>query len=411
VAFSPSADGKASKSDMAARSRFRIGFIVLGVLAVGLALWTVLGPKKKAQANRNPMVPVSVAKAAYADVPISISALGSVQAWQSNLIRAQVNGKLLKVDVQEGSFVKQGQVLAEIDSAPYAAALSQAEGALKRDSALLKNAMLDLERYRKLAATDSISQQQVDTQTALVQQDEGIVQIDTAVVANARINFNYCRIVAPVSGRVGVRLVDAGNLVSTNDTNGILVVNQLSPIAVTFTVPEGDFQRLAALSNGFSAHLKTEAFSQETGVLLDTGELTVADNRVDPATGTVQLKARFENREMKLWPGQFVNVRLVVQTLSQALTIPAAAVNQGPNGTFTYIVSADRKVAVRPITVSATQDATAVVQKGVEPGETVVTDGQVSLTQGSSVIVRGAGGPPGGGAPGAGGGQRRRKPS
>jgi multidrug efflux system membrane fusion protein len=392
---------------MTAPSRVRIGFIVLGVLAVALALWAVLAPKKKAKFERA-SVPVSIAKAAYADVPIAITALGAVQAWQSNLIRPQVNGKLLSVNVKEGSFVKAGQLLAQIDPAPYAAVLAQTQGALKRDQALLQNARLDLARYQKLAAADSISQQQVDTQGALVQQDEGIVQIDQAAVATAQINLNYCRILSPVGGRVGVRLNDPGNLVATTDATGILIVNQLSPIAVTFTVPEGEFQRLAGLSDSFRKPLRTQAFSQETGLLLDTGDLTVADNRVDPATGTVQMKARFENKDLKLWPGQFINVRLTLQTLNQVLTVPAAAVNQGPNGPFSYVVGADHKVQVRPVTVEVTQDATAVIQKGLKAGDTVVTDGQVSLTPGSSVLVRGEASSA---APATGTGQRKRKKS
>jgi multidrug efflux system membrane fusion protein len=335
---------------------------------------------------------VTVAKAAYQDVPVAISAIGAVQAWQSDLIRTQVNGKLLKVDVTEGAFVKAGQVLAEVDPAPYKAALMQAQGALARDTALLANARLDLKRYQTLAKANSISQQQVDTQDALVKQDEGVVELDQGQVAAAQVNVNYCTITAPVAGRVGVRLTDAGNLVATTDTTGIIVVNQLSPIAVTFTVPEGDFQRLMALSDGFRKPLRTEAHSQESGALLDTGVLTVADNRVDPSSGTVQLKARFTNAQQKLWPGQFINVRLTLQTLQHVVAIPAAAVNEGPNGPFVYLVGANRKAQVRPITVQVTQDGMTVIQKGLQDGDTVVTDGQVSLSPGATVAVHDAGG-------------------
>jgi multidrug efflux system membrane fusion protein len=387
-------------------SRSRIVFLLLGVVAVGLGLWAVFGPKKPAS-TAHASVPVTVAKAAYQDVPVAITAIGAVQAWQSDLIRAQVSGKLLSVPVAEGSFVKAGQLLAQIDPAPFQATLMQAQGALARDQALLANARLDLQRYQALAKTNSISGQQVDTQAALVKQDEGVVMLDQGQVAAAQVNLNYCRIASPVTGRVGVRLTDPGNLVSSTDTTGIIVVNQLSPIAVTFTVPEGDFQRLAAMSDGFRKLLKTQAYSQESGVLLDTGELTVADNRVDPSTGTVQLKARFANSGQKLWPGQFINVRLTLQTLQHVVTVPSVAVNEGPNGAFVYVVAQHRKVQVRPVSVQVTQDQISVIQNGLQIGDTVVTDGQVSLSPGATVAIR-DGSSQGGGA---GSGKRGRKNS
>ncbi len=391
---------------MKAPSRSRVVFMVLGVAVVGLGLWAVLSPKKPVRAEHT-TVPVTVAKAAYQDVPVTISAIGAVQAWQSDLIRTQVNGKLLAVPVAEGSFVKAGQLLAQVDPAPYQAALMQAQGALARDQALLSNAKLDLQRYQTLAKTNSISGQQVDTQAALVKQDEGVVLLDQGQVAAAQVNVNYTKIVAPVAGRVGVRLVDPGNVVSTSDTTGIIVVNQIAPIAVTFTVPEGDFERLSQMSDGFTKPLQTQAYSQETGDLLDTGQLIVADNRVDPSTGTVQLKARFANAHQKLWPGLFVNVRLTVQTLQHAVTIPSAAINEGPNGSFVYVVGDNRKVKAQPISVQVVQDQTAVILKGVQIGDTVVTDGQLSLSPGAVVQVRAAPGAVSGG----GSGKRRRQDS
>ena len=394
---------------MKAPSRSRIVFLVIGALAACLGLWAVFGPKKQTKGDRSASVPVAVAKASYQDVPVAISAIGAVQAWQSDLIRTQVNGKLLSVPVAEGSFVKAGETLAQVDPAPYQAALMQAQGALGRDQALLANAKLDLQRYQTLAKTNSIAQQQVDTQAALVKQDEGLVLLDQGQVAAAQVNVNWTKIVSPVSGRVGVRLVDAGNLVSTTDTTGILVVNQLQPIAVTFTVPEGDFQRLAQMSDDFRKPLQTQAYSQESGQLLDTGELTVADNRVDPSTGTVQLKAKFANSGQKLWPGQFINVRLTLQTLQHVVTIPAAGVNEGPNGSFAYVVDNNNKAQVRPISVQVTQDSTAVIQKGLQIGDTVVTDGQVSLSPGATVKVRG--GTLGAGGGGTGSGKRKRQDS
>jgi multidrug efflux system membrane fusion protein len=391
----------------AAPRRFRWGFLVVGAILVGMIAWLVYGNKKPARTNPPQTVAVTTTKAAMRDFPVVVTALGAAQAWQGVTIRAQVNGRLLNVPVKEGAEVKKGQLLAEIDPAPYKATLMVAEGALRRDEAALEQARIDLQRYQTLLAQNSIAKQQADTQAALVKQLEGTVMVDKGQVAAAQVNVNYTRILSPVDGRVGVRLVDAGNVVSTQDTGGIIIVNEVSPIAVTFTVPQGDFQRLAALSNGFSKPLTTTALSQETGAQLGTGELVVADNRVDPNTGTVQMKAKFLNADRKLWPGQFVNVRMTVQTLQHAVTVPAAAVNQGPNGPFVFVVNhegADDRARMQPVKVVTTQDFTAVIQEGVKPGDMVVTDGQLSLRPGSKVRMRAAnaaGGP--GAATGAGG--------
>jgi multidrug efflux system membrane fusion protein len=362
--------------------------VILGALLVLLILWAIFGQHKAAKPAKIPTVPVTVAKAAVRDVPLTIIALGAAQAWQGVTIRTQVNGKLVKVAFHEGSYVAKGALLAEIDPAPYRAVLLQAQGALKRDQALLAAARVDLKRYQTLVAQDSIAKQQVDTQAALVKQDEGTVLIDQGTVAAAQVNVNYCKIRSPVAGRVGVRLVDPGNIVSTSDTTGIVTVNQIMPIAVTFTVPQGDFQRLSDVSGNFTRPMATEALSQETGAPLSAGELSIADNHVDQTTGTVALKARFGNADKRLWPGQFVNVSLTLQTLAHATVIPAAAVNQGPKGAFAYVVGADKTVTARPLTVAATQDAIAVIKAGLQPGETVVTDGQMSLKPGSTVAIR-----------------------
>jgi multidrug efflux system membrane fusion protein len=396
-----------------APKRFRWGFLVVGAVLVGMIAWLVYGNKKPARTNPSPTVSVTTTKAAVRDFPVVVTALGAAQAWQGVTIRAQVNGRLLSVPVKEGAEVKKGQLLAEIDPAPYQATLMQAQGAQRRDEATLEQARIDLQRYQTLLSQNSIAKQQVDTQAALVRQLEGTVMVDKGSVAAAQVNVNFTRIPSPVDGRVGVRLVDAGNIVSTQDTGGIIVVNEVSPIAVTFTVPQGDFQRLANLSNGFSKPLTTQALSQETGAPLGEGELVVADNRVDPNTGTVQMKARFPNADRKLWPGQFVNVRMTVQTLQHAVTVPATAVNQGPNGPFVFVVNHDGgadTARIQPVKVATTQDFTAVIQEGVQPGDTVVTDGQLSLRPGSKVRERpaaGAGGPGGpGGGEGRGGGRR-----
>ena len=375
-----------------------ISALVLAGLLVGawlLIRWWLTPARKPTAA---PTVAVSAAKVSVQDVPVTVTALGAAQAWTSDIILAQVSGKLLSVDFVEGTNVKVGQLLAQIDPAPYRAALTQAQGALERDRALLASARIDLARYQTLTAQDSIARQTTDDQAALVKQDEGTVLLDEGTVATAEVNLRWCRIISPIAGRTGVRMVDPGNLVtaseapssttsSTTAPLGIVVVNQIEPIAVTFSVPQGDYQRLSDVSGGFRKPLATQALSQETGATLGAGALSIADNRVDPTTGTVKMKARFANSDEHLLPGQFVNIKLTLQTLSQATTIPAAAVNQGPNGPFAYVIGADQKVSMRPIKVSLTQDATAVIATGLKPGETVVTDGQMSLSAGSVVKV------------------------
>jgi len=383
-------------------------FWVGGLLLLAATVWYLLfagsPPPVKEKA-----IPVTVARVATQDVAVSVTAIGAAQAWYSVTVLAQVSGKLLSVNFAEGTDVKAGQVLAQIDPAPYRAVLLQAEGALKRDQALLANAKLDLERYRMLVAANAVSHQVYDTQAALVKQDEGTVLLDVGQVDAAKVNLGWTQVTSPITGRVGVRLVDPGNLVSANGSigsqpstaaatsnapasgsnggSGIVIVNQIEPMAVTFTVPQGQFQRLVELSDGFRKPMATKAFSQETGALLGEGELSIADNRVDPSTGTVQLKARFPNTDRKLWPGQFVNVQLMMQVIQHAITVPVTAINQGPNGAYLYVVGADKTVAMRPITVAWTEGQTVAIEKGVRAGEVVVIDGQMTLKPGSLVRI------------------------
>jgi membrane fusion protein, multidrug efflux system len=382
------------------RRRLRWVFVALGAVGVALLAWVVFHKKPAAPAKPQP-VSVAVATVTAQDVPISITELGAAQAWTSDTILAQVSGILLSVDFVEGTDVKAGQLLAQIDPAPYQAALTQAQGTLQRDQALLAGARVDLARYATLTRQDSISRQTYDDEVALVKQDEGIVMIDQGVVATAQVNLNWCRITSPIGGRVGVRLLDPGNFVTTGATNsttsgitgsttspvGIVIVNQIEPIAAIFSVPQGDYQRLSEVSNGFRKPLATQALSQDTGASLGTGQLSIADNRVDPTTGTVKMKARFENTGDLLLPGQFVNVKLTLQTLSNAITIPAAAVNVGPTGPFAYVVGANQTVSMQPIKVGPTEGTTAVITAGLQTGEIVVTDGQMRLSAGTLVKV------------------------
>lgn len=401
---------------MASRRRVHWVLWLLGAIAVALALWAVFGHH-----GRKPMppksVPVTAAVAKIQDLPISLTTLGAAQAWTSDQIFSQVSGKLIRVNFSEGANVRAGQVLAEVDPAPYQAVLMQAEGALQRDQAILAGAQRDLARYALLNAKDSIARQTYEDELATVKQDEGLVELDQGEVKSARVNLSWTRIVSPISGRAGVRLVDPGNLVSASGSqssvpstvaatnastaptsvggasasgaggSAIVTVNQIEPMAVTFTVPQGEFQRLLDLTSGFRTALPVKATSQDTGAPLGDGELRVADNHVDPSTGTVELKARFANPGDKLWPGQFINVVMTLQTLRNVITVPTTAINRGPNGTFVFIIGANHHVSMRPVKVSWTQGDLSVVSSGLTAGLMVVTDGQMILKNGSLIRV------------------------
>ncbi len=414
-----------SRAEPESRRRLYIVLAGLAILALVLAAWAILHkpPAKKPAAHA---IPVNAVKATSQDFQLAVTAIGAAQAWTSDMIFAQVSGKLIRVNFTEGSEVRAGQVLAEVDPRPYEAALAQAQGTLKRDEASLAGAQRDLLRYQHLQGEGGVSRQLLEDQEATVGQDEGTVQIDKGAVAAARLNVEFCRIVSPISGRAGVRLVDPGNIVSASGSvssvagtasatssaspsgagssnasasngpasnagsssgSGIVVINQVQPIAVTFTVPQGQFQRLVEASGGFSRPLPVQAMSQETGAVLDSGELSIADNRVDQGTGTVELKARFANPGRRLWPGQFVNVQLGVQRLANATVVPLSAVNRGPKGQYVFVVGPDNKVAMHTVTLVTTQGQVAVIQSGVAAGDVVVTDGQMILNNGSLVRV------------------------
>ena len=385
--------------------RFRWGFVALGVLLVALIVWAFFASQKPKTPKGSQAVPVSVAKVTSQDVPLTVTALGAAQAWQGVLIVPQINGRLTYV-AREGQDVRTGETLVQIDCGPYQAALTQALGQLKRDQATLEGARRDLARYQTLVAQNSIARQTAEDQAATVKQDEGTVLADQGNVQAAQVNVRFCRISSPVDGRVGVRLVDPGNIVTTATTTGIISVNQIQPIAVTFTVPQGDFQRLLSASAGFTRPLATQANSQDTGADLGSGELIVADNHVDQTTGTVAMKARFENPTRQLWPGQFINVSLTLQTLTKATTVPAQAVNQGPKGAYVYLLGPGNRVSVQPVSVLTTQGDVAVIQNGLKPGQTVVTDGQMSLKDNAIVCSPGQCGAGGNGGKRQGAGAR-----
>ncbi len=334
----------------------------------------------------NGPVPVLVTAAAKADVPIYLDAVGTIKALNTVTVRPQVDGKLLSVGFKEGDDVKKGDVLAQIDPTTYQAQLDQAIAKKAQDEAQLANAKLDLDRYEKLAATNAINRQQADTQKALVAQDAALVQSDQAAIENAQATVGYTTIVAPINGRTGIRLVDEGNIVHASDAaSAIVMITELKPISVLFNLPQQDIGQVnSAFAKG---PLTVEAQQPDGDAILDRGTLRVVDNQVDQTTGTVKLKAEFPNAGLALWPGQFVNIRLLIDTLKGVVTIPTGAVQRGPNGTFVYVVKDDNTASMRPMVVQKQDETQTVVKTGVGAGERVVTTGFVRLTDGSKVAI------------------------
>ncbi len=370
-----------------------IGGIVVVILIALLAGWglKMLAAGGGAGGPRRPQVTVGTATATTGDIPIVIEALGSVTPVANVIVRTRIEGTLDRVEFREGQMVRAGQLLAEVDPRPYVVALQQAQGQLARDEALLANAKLDLQRYKTLVAQDSIARQQYDTQAALVKQDEGTVLADEAAVNSAKLNLTYTKITAPVSGRVGLRHVDPGNIVQTGDANGVVTVTQVSPIDVTFTLPEDD---LPAVTHrlGAGASLPVTVFDRADTTQLAQGQLIAVDNLIDPTTGTVKVKARFANADGSLFGSQFVNARLLVDTQHNAVIVPTAAVRHGAPGDFVYVVTGavNKHVAnMRAVkTGPATGDSVSITS-GLNAGEVVVTAGGDRLTDKASVMLPG----------------------
>src|ERR1041384_6307157 len=342
--------------------------------------------QRRARLNQDQPAPVLAARARVADVPIYLDAVGNTRALNTVTVRPQVGGQIVKVAFKEGQDVQKGFVLAEIDPRTYQAQYDQAVATKAKDEATLANARIDLERYTRLAAMNSGSKQQADTQKALVAQLEAQVQGDQAAIDNTRTMLSYTKIVAPHDGRTGIRLLDEGNLVQANDTNGIVVITQVRPISVLFNLPQQQFPQVnSAFAKG---PLTVDAIAADGKTVIDSGKLQVIDNQMDQTTGTVRMKAEFPNANLQLWPGQFVNVRLLVDTLRQVVVVPTAAVQRGPQGTFAYVIGGDNKVAVRPITVTQQDDTRAVIAEGLKTDEQVVTSGFTRLSNGTRVAVQ-----------------------
>ncbi len=384
-------------------SKRRVLATVIILIAVAAALYYVFSGPTAQQRRVNRFgtegpVPVLVSPVTRADVPVYLDAVGTIKALNTVTVRPQVDGKLLSVNFKEGDDVKKGDVLARIDPVIYKAQLDQAIAKKAQDEAQLANSKIDLERYERLAATNAINKQQADTQRALVAQNTALVEADQAAIDNAQAMLGYTTITAPLDGRTGIRMVDEGNLVRAADTtSAIVVITQLRPISVFFNLPQQDLSQVnTAFAKG---PLAVDAQRSDNDAVIDHGTLRVVDNQVDQTTGTVKLKAEFPNTDLQLWPGQFVNIRLLIDTLSQVLVIPTSAVQRGPNGAFVYVVKDDNTASMRPIVVQKQDETQTVVKSGIEPNERVVTTGFVRLTDNSKVSVGGAN-PPAAAAPG-----------
>jgi len=383
-----------------AKPRSRRGFvlttIIVLLLIAGVVWWTrqqtaqqQSGPPGGGRGGGGPMsiVPETVGKG---DIGINLNALGTVTSLATVTVRTQISGYLIKVAFKEGDEVKKGDPLAEIDARPYEAALAQQRGQLARDEALLKGAQVDLTRYQGLAAQNAVPRQQLDTQTALVAQDEGTVEADRALVKAAEVNLAYTKIVSPLDGRVGLRLVDQGNYVTAGDANGLVVITQIAPISVLFTVPEDN---LPAISKRLQAGatLPVTALDRSGATKLADGTLQTFDSQIDPTTGTIKLRATFPNDTRTLFPNQFVNVRLLLDTHKDAVTMSTAAVQRGVPGTFVYLVGSDSTVSVRPVKLGVIDGNRVEVLSGLDVGDRVVIDGADKLREGAKVIVRNEG--------------------
>lgn len=367
--------------------RWLLALAVIGGLGYGYYIRIYLPGSVPPSAPPKRPVPVVATAVRQGNLDLYLNGLGTVTAYYTVTIRSRVDGELVKVAFTEGQLVKQGDLLAQIDPRPYEVQLQQAEGPLTRDKAALEIAQQTLARNQELAKSKVISQQELDTQTSIVKQTEGAIQTDEAQIGNAKLLLDYCRITSPITGRIGLRTVDPGNMIRANDATGLAVVTQLQPIAVQFTIPQDEIARVQRrMLSGDK--LTVDAYNRDFSIKLASGTLAAIDNQVDSTTGTVRLKAVFANEDNMLFPNQFVNARLQVETRRDVVIAPAVAVQRGPSFTFAYVIKDDSTVELRKITLGPSEGTEVVVTDGLSPGEMVVTDGLDKLQPGGAVVVR-----------------------
>ena len=379
-------EGVARVASRARRRTVSITITLLILGGLGYIAWTSLQQKQDPnRAFRDLPVPVLAATPRIQDVPVYLDGVGSVRALNNVIVRSQVDGKLIAVNFTEGQDVKKGDVLGEIDPVLYKAQLDQAVAKKAQDQAQLANMRLDLIRYQQLALSNAGSKQQADTQRAVVAQQEALVDADQAAIDNAQAMLSYTKIIAPLSGRAGLRQVDQGNIIHASDVTGLVIITQLQPIVVQFSLPQQQIVRVNAASA--KGALAVDVFGNDGITVVDTGTLKGIDNQVDPTTGTLKLKAEFPNASFQLWPGQFVNVRLKVETLSQAVVVPTSAVQRGPAGTFSYVIGDGDIVTAKPVVVTQQNETDAVIASGLAASDRVVTTGFANLSDGAKVII------------------------
>jgi membrane fusion protein, multidrug efflux system len=374
------------------RHPYALGSIALLIAVIGGGTLVLSRPWRstvgaQGRSPAPPRIPVVAAAARTSDVGVYLKGLGTVTPLNTVTVRSRVDGELIGVHYQEGQIVRSGDLLAEIDPRPFQAQLTQFEGQLERDQALLDNARLDLKRFQELVKTDAVPRQQLDTQVSLVHQLEGTVKNDQGQIDATKVQLVYCRITSPIAGRVGLRLVDQGNIVHATDTGGLVIITQLQPITVIFTIPEDSIPTvLEQLGRG--VRLPVEAYDREQRKKLAEGALLTIDNEVDPTTGTVRLKAQFPNTDNRLFPSQFVNARLRIETRRGATVVPTAAIQQSPRGAFVFVVRPDRTVGVRQVGVGVTDGDDVSIEQGLQVGEQVVVEGAERLRDGAAIALR-----------------------